>query len=329
VHDIRLASSVDDAETTHRTPSTSMRHVATLLALSLILVSACQNGSAPPDQTEDEMKQSNQKKSDDSKEEDITDKMAEEHEGDSPIPTGAVDGEPAQPVESKEVEYAEVDGRTVTGYMATPKADADGTRPGLIVIQEWWGLNDNIRAMTRRLAGQGYNALAVDLYEGEVAETPKKARSLMQEAMNNKSRLQANLKQAYQYLDQEVGAPKIGVIGWCFGGGWSLQTALMFPKELDATVVYYGELVTDESKLKSLEMPIVGFFGSEDSAIPPKKVRAFESTLEDLGKEASIHLYEGANHAFANPSGERYDPEAAEDAWNKTVDFLKTHLRGE
>ncbi len=260
-------------------------------------------------------------------EEDITDRMADEHEGDEPTPTGAVDGEPAQPVEGREVEYAEVDGRTVTGYMASPKEEADEPRPGLIVIQEWWGLNDNIRAMTRRLAGQGYQALAVDLYKGEVAETPKKARSLMKTAMQNKERLRTNLSQAYQYLDQETEAPKIGVIGWCFGGGWSLQTALMMPDKIDATVIYYGELVTNKSKLEPLQMPIVGFFGSEDNAIPTDKVEEFESALTDLDKNASIHIYEGAGHAFSNPSGERYEPEAAQDAWQKTTDFLSKHLQ--
>jgi len=262
------------------------------------------------------------------KEEDITDKMADEHEGEKPDATGAVSTEPRQPVKTEEVEYAELDGESVTGYYAEPE-ETDRELPGIIVIQEWWGLNDNIRKMTERLAGEGYAALAVDLYEGEVAESSQKAQELMQNAMNQKGRLKKNLRQAYEYLDEEVGAPRIGSIGWCFGGGWSLQTALLFPEKLDATVIYYGELVTDKSELKPVESPIIGFFGSEDNAISPDQVREFESLLEDLGKEASVHIYDGANHAFANPSGERYDQEAARDAWKKTVSFLEEHLKGE
>lgn len=256
----------------------------------------------------------------------ITDKMAEEHEGDEPKPSGAAKMEPSQPVTGQQVDYATLDGTKVSGYMAKP-TKAEGKLPGLIVIQEWWGLNDNIRKMTDRLAGEGYVALAVDLYEGEVAEKPEKARELMQKAMGNKERLGKNLQQAYDFVADESGAEPVGVIGWCFGGGWSLQTALMMPDKIDATVIYYGQLVTDEEKLKAINSPIIGFFGSEDSAIPPKQVETFEETLKGLDKTVETHVYQGANHAFANPSGERYDAEAATDAWKKTVTFLNKHLK--
>jgi carboxymethylenebutenolidase len=303
----------------------AMRRYALIAVIVGLVVGGCDQKQTKDDGQEEAAEKSAENESSADDEDSITDRMAEEHEGETPDATGAVSMEPRQPVETEEVDYAELDGMAISGYFARPE-EAEGDLPGLIVIQEWWGLNDNIRKMTERLAGEGYAALAVDLYEGEVAETSQKARKLMQEAMKNEERLKKNLRQAYQHLDGEVGAPRIGVIGWCFGGGWSLRTALMYPKELDATVIYYGELVTDEAKLKPLETPIIGFFGSEDNAISPDKVKEFETKLGELGKEASVHLYDGANHAFANPSGERYDPEAAKDAWTKTVDFLEKHL---
>lgn len=302
------------------------KFLAILTVFGCVAMGCDQKQTKDNGQEEAKEKGAEQEEGAEKKEDGITDRMAEEHEGETPDATGAVSMEPSQPVETEEVDYAEIGGESVTGYFARPK-EAEGELPGLIVIQEWWGLNDNIRKMTERLAGEGYAALAVDLYEGEVAETSQKARKFMQEAMNNKERVKKNLRQAYEHLDEEVGAPKIGVIGWCFGGGWSLRTALMYPKELDAAVIYYGELVTEKSKLKPLEVPLAGFFGSEDNAISPDKVKKFEKALGDLDKEASIHIYDGAQHAFANPSGERYDEEAAKDAWKKTVSFLEKHLK--
>jgi carboxymethylenebutenolidase len=135
------------------------------------------------------------------------------------------------------------------------------------------------------------------------------------------------LKQAYQYLAQQQDEREIGVIGWCFGGGWSLETALALPQKIDATVIYYGRLVTDPQRLEKLDMPVIGFFGAEDNGIPREKVKAFEAALNEVGVTNSIYIYEGAGHAFANPSGTRYQAKAAEDAWQKTVAFLNEYLK--
>jgi carboxymethylenebutenolidase len=136
-----------------------------------------------------------------------------------------------------------------------------------------------------------------------------------------------NLRQAYDYLEKQEKAPKIGTIGWCFGGGWSLQTALALPDKVDATVIYYGRLVTDPESLKKLQMPILGFFGGQDKGIPPASAREFEKALHELGKNVEIHIYEEANHAFANPSGGNYDAAAATDAWGKTTAFFAKYLK--
>lgn len=255
---------------------------------------------------------------------DVADRMAEEHEGDRPVAAAAADGGTPQAVEGREVQYATVGGQEVTGYLAAPEG-APADVPGVIVIHEWWGLNDNIRAMADRLAGEGYAALAVDLYHGESATTPEGARELV--GAVDEQDAKDNLRQAYDYLD-ERGAPRIGAIGWCFGGGWSLQTALLHPKELDADVIYYGRLITTPDVLEALEMPVMGHFGAEDSSIPPDAARAFERVLNQVGVTNHIYVYEGAGHAFANPSGERYVPEAARQAWERTRSFLAEHLKG-
>jgi carboxymethylenebutenolidase len=122
-------------------------------------------------------------------------------------------------------------------------------------------------------------------------------------------------------------APRVGTIGWCFGGGWSLKTALALPDKVDATVMYYGAVVTDPAKLAPLKMPILGNFAGEDKSIPPSVVNAFEKALKDAGKTVDIKIYAGANHAFANSSGVVYKPDAAEDAWKRTVAFFEKNLR--
>lgn len=243
------------------------------------------------------------------------DAMAREHAGDRPVPAAAA-GE-ASRATGGPVRYGSFE-----GYAAQPDGEPRG---GLVVIHEWWGLNDNVREMTRRLAAEGYLALAVDLYGGQVADSPDGARQLMSSATESPERMNDNLRAAYGWLEAN-GASDIGSIGWCFGGGVSLRMAMLYPEELDAAVIYYGHLVTDREQLAPLDVPILGIFGGADQGIPVEKVREFESALASLGKPAEIHVYPGAAHAFANPSGTRYDPEAAEDAWRETLDFLERHL---
>lgn len=251
--------------------------------------------------------------------------MAAMHASDTPASSAAAVEKPVQPVTGTEVAYATVGGREVRGYLSKP-AGAKGPLPGIIVIHEWWGLNDNIRRMTDRLAGEGYEALAVDLYGGHAAESPDEAKKLMMGVMGDKGAAKDNLRQAYAYLHDHEHAPKMGVIGWCFGGGWSLQTALLFPDKLDAAVMYYGQPVTDVKTLATLKMPLAGFFGEEDMGITVADVLNFQDALKQAGVDAVIKEYPGAGHAFANPSGERYQAAAAQDAWRRTVAFFKQHL---
>lgn len=251
--------------------------------------------------------------------------MMQLHRQDRPVASAAVAQNPAQPVQGQRVQYGTIDGTPIEGYLARPN-NAPADLPGLIVIHEWWGLNDNIEAMTRRLAGEGYTALAVDLF-GRVADTPEQARTQVEEATAEPQRLQENLRQAFRYLETTQSAPRIGSIGWCFGGSWSLNTALLFPDQLDAAVIYYGgQLVTDPEQLRPLQMPILGIFGALDQRPSVETVQVFEAALKSVDKSVKIYIYEGADHAFANPSGTRYNAQAAEDAWEKTTAFLKRYL---
>ncbi len=253
--------------------------------------------------------------------------MADMHAGDAPTASPAAMQKPAQPVHGTDVVYATVDGKAVHGYLSVP-TQSKSSLPGIIVIHEWWGLNDNIRSMADQLAGEGYAALAVDLYGGKSASNPDEAKKLMSGVFKYPDVAKDNLKQAYAYLHDREHAPRIGVIGWCFGGGWSLQTALLFPDRLNAAVMYYGKPVDDVKALSTLRMPLMGFFGEQDMGISVQDVQAFQKALQAAGVNAEIHEYPDAGHAFANPSGDRYRPAAAADAWKRTLAFFARYLKG-
>jgi len=253
--------------------------------------------------------------------------MAGMHMHDAPVASPAAMHKPARPVHGTEVVYATVNGKPVHAYLSEP-ANSKGPLPGIIVIHEWWGLNDNIRSMADQLAAEGYAALAVDLYAGHVATTPEAAQALMKGVLADTSAAADNLRQAYAYLHDTEHAARIGVIGWCFGGGWSLQTALMLPDKIDATVMYYGRPVDDVAALSKLKMPLMGFFGEQDKGITVQDVQAFQKALRAAQVDAEIHEYPHAGHAFANPSGENYRPAAATDAWKRTLAFFARYLKG-
>lgn len=251
----------------------------------------------------------------------IANEMAAGHAHDAPVATPASLLAPARPVVAEEVVYAEIEGEPVRGWLARP-ADGGAELPAIIVIHEWWGLNENIRQMTERLAGEGYVALAVDLYRGERAEVPREAMRLSQGLAQDTGPADENLRQAYRYLEQAQGAPRIASIGWCLGGRWTLRTALLFPQELSAAVIYYGSVRAEPEELATLEMPVLGIFAELDRIVPVPQVEAFREQMDSLGKQADIRIYPGVDHAFANPSGGEYDEAAAEDAWRRTVEFL-------
>jgi len=233
---------------------------------------------------------------------------------------------PAVPLLEQEVAYGEGQKTNLVGFLAMPQ-DAAEPLPGIIVIHEWWGLTDDIKAKARRLAGEGYVALAVDLYGGVTATTPDKAQTLMTTLLADPEAGRKNLRQAYDYLEKYALAPRIGSIGWDLGGSWALQTALLYPDQLDALVMYYGQVAVDRDELGKLRLPILGFFGSEDKSIPVRDVQNFRSTLNELGKNAEVLIMIGADHGFASSSGSNYNEPSAAEAWARTLEFLKHNLK--
>jgi carboxymethylenebutenolidase len=199
--------------------------------------------------------------------------------------------------------------------------------PAVIMIHENRGLNDNIKSMANTLAREGYVVLAVDLFKGQVAQTSQQAQQLAGSARSNSALTISNLQAAVKYVSSLsfVDSSKIASIGWCFGGGQSLQLAIRSEQHpLVATILYYGTpLVTDKQELSKIKWPVLGIFGDKDQAIPLSNIQQFKTALDSTGIPNEIHIYRGLGHAFANPSGANYAPNETVDAWQKTLAFLK------
>ena len=221
------------------------------------------------------------------------------------------------------------------GYLVYPVPSNDTVSkklPAVVMIHEWWGLNKNIKDMANLLARQGFVVLAADLYNGQVANTTKRAMDLVQTVRNNQSNSINNLQSAVKYLRSlpNVDSSKIVSLGWCFGGGQSLQLALNSKEHpLAATILYYGTpLVTDKSSLSKIKWPLLGIFGNKDQSIPLDEINQFRTSLNQSGVTNEVLIYNGVGHAFANPSGDNYAPKETEDAWEKTLSFLKKYVVG-
>ena len=225
---------------------------------------------------------------------------------------------------SKTVSYKSGE-ETVQGVLYTP--EGKGPFPAIIVIPEWWGLNDWVKEQASKLADQGYVTLGVDLYRGKVASTPEVAHELARGLPEDRAK--RDLDAAFSYLASQpnVIRDRIGSIGWCMGGGYSLDVALQQPT-LAANVINYGHLATDPEQIKKIQAPILGIFGGQDHGITPDDVHKFEQALKQSGKQVEIKIYPDAGHAFENPNNkDGYRPADAADAWKRTVDFLAAHLK--
>lgn len=220
-------------------------------------------------------------------------------------------------VKAGSVEYAS----GISGHYAEP--EETGNYPGVIMIHEWWGLNQHIKDTANQLAREGYKVLAVDLFKGSVATEAEQARAQVS-GLNQEEAL-ANLRAAKAYLTGQ-NSTKVAALGWCFGGGQAMQLSVS-GEPLDGTVIYYGNLVTDRTRLANIKWPVLGIFGDQDTSIPVAQVQEFDSALDALGIRNSVNIYPNVGHAFANPSGQTYAPEATRDAWDKTLAFLDENLK--
>jgi carboxymethylenebutenolidase len=215
---------------------------------------------------------------------------------------------------------------TVSGYLAKPQGK--GPAPGVIVIQEWWGLDAWVKQQADKLAAEGYVALAPDLYRGQVTDKPEVAHQLMSGLPQD--RALGDLKAAYAHLSsmKDVKADRIGVIGWCMGGRYALLLATEEPR-LRAAVPYYGAPPADAAAIARIKAPVLGNYGGDDKGPSPEQVHEFEAAMKKAGKSVDVKVYPGAPHAFANENNPwgGYRQEAAADAWQRTVAFLAAHLK--
>jgi carboxymethylenebutenolidase len=229
----------------------------------------------------------------------------------------------AAPPKSQTVSFKSGD-ETVSAYLVLP--DGAGKHPAVIVIHEWWGLNDWIKEQAHNLAQEGYVALAVDLYRGKTATTREDAHELSRGLPQDRG--VRDLKAAFDYLASrsDVRADKIGSTGWCMGGGYSIQLAVAEPR-LAACIINYGPMPTDPAAVAKINAPVLGNFGADDRGIPPSAVHAFEQAMKAAGKSIDAKIYDGAGHAFENPNNTSgYRPEAAKDAWARTLAFFRKTL---
>jgi carboxymethylenebutenolidase len=230
----------------------------------------------------------------------------------------------ADPAKTETVTYKSGD-ENVSGFLALP--EGGGKHPAIVVIHEWWGLNDQVKEDTQKLAAQGFVALAVDLYRGKVATTADEAHELMRGVPDDRGIRDLEAAFAYLAARPDVKPGKIGSVGWCMGGGWSIKLAMSEPK-LAACAVNYGSLPTEAASIAKIKAPVLGNFGADDRGITPESVRAFDAAMKAAGKPVDVKIYDGAGHAFENPNNkDGYRPQAAADAWSRMEGFFKKTLQ--
>jgi len=231
-------------------------------------------------------------------------------------------GETATGLATEMVEYEDSDGEKLMGYLARPAGNE--AKPAVVVIQEWWGLDDHIKDVARRFAEQGYVALAPDLYHGVVATEPDEARKLVMEL--DMAEAVKEIQRGIDFLQAQayVAGPKVGIVGFCMGGGLVLQTALA-EDDLAAGVVFYGRPL-EPDQAKQVKAPILGLYGRNDQGIPVDAVEAMHAAFNEATIQNEVHIYDGAGHAFFNNTRDSYNQQAASDAWQRALAWFGERL---
>lgn len=248
----------------------------------------------------------------------------------APTPTAAPEAtalpaaEAGAEVMGEAVTYPDRDGEELTGYLAWPASAASEPLPGLIVIQEWWGLNEHIKDVTRRFAAAGYVALAPDLYHGAVATEPDEARKLVMAL--DMAEAVAEIGQAVDYLlsQESVRGEKAGIVGFCMGGRLALVSATTLDS-IGAAVPFYGTALSPE-EAATAKAPVQGHYGTADRGIPVDSVETMARAMSDAGVTTEFYFYQDAPHAFFNDTSASYRPEAAQEAWERTLAWFAAHL---
>jgi carboxymethylenebutenolidase len=220
------------------------------------------------------------------------------------------------------VSYPGEDGEELTGYLARP---ADGEpRAAVIVIQEWWGLDEHIQDLTRRFAAEGFVALAPDLYKGQVATEPDEARKLVMELDMAAAVVEIDQGIAFLLAQEYVAGDKAGVVGFCMGGGLALQLAVASDR-VGAAVPFYGTLLEPEQAAQ-VQAPVQAHYGTEDRFDLDALAEMGQIIEDEAGQPSEVYTYEGAPHAFLNDTAASYRPEAAAEAWERTLAWFREHL---
>lgn len=212
-------------------------------------------------------------------------------------------------------------GRRVSGALARP---ATATAPVIVLVHEWWGLNDQIKSVAVDLAAQGYLALALDLMGGTVAQTPAEASALVQ-LVDPVAATETVAAWLAWGRTAPGGDGHVGIVGWCYGGGFALLGSTQAPA--DATVVYYGKCDLPAEQLARLKGPVLGHFGTQDPRMNHEMVGKFEAAMKQDGKAETVYWYD-APHAFANPTGANYHKAETQLAWQRTLEFFAKNLKG-
>ena len=225
---------------------------------------------------------------------------------------------------SRNVSYKSGD-ETVQGIVYSP--EGKGPFPAIVVIHEWWGLNDWVKQQAAKLSDQGYVTLAIDLYRGKVATTPDEAHQIMRGVPEDRASRDLLAASAFLASQKNIDPKRVGSIGWCMGGGYALNLAVADPK-LKVAVINYGHLASDDATLKKINADILGIFGGQDKGITPDDVHKFEAQMKALGKTADIHIFPDAGHGFENPNNKQsYRADDTAEAWKLTTAFLAKYLK--
>ncbi len=219
------------------------------------------------------------------------------------------------------ITFQRPDGKSCSGYYAEPENDGSDA-PGVVVIQEWWGLNEQIKGVANQLVDVGYRVLVPDLYKGEITLEAAEAQHKM-ESLDFEEATQQDIRGAAQYLQKA--SPDVAVMGFCMGGVLTMLAAIHLP-EVDAAISWYGLPPEGAGDPGEIDIPLQGHFGEKDSFFPIAQVDKLEEKLKDEEVDYEFYRYPGAEHAFGNETGDSYSPEAKEQAWARSLDFLDKHL---
>jgi carboxymethylenebutenolidase len=213
-------------------------------------------------------------------------------------------------------------GGTTKGYLATP---ASGKGPGILVIQEWWGLVRHIKNVCDRFAAEGFTSLAPDMYHGQSASEPDGAGKLFMAL--NIAQAEKDLRGAATYLARQSSSQKLGAVGFCMGGQLALFAATV-NANVGATVNFYGIHPNVKPDYSKLSGPVLGLFAEKDSFVTPQTARDVDAAIKKAGKSSEIHIYPNVDHAFFNDeNATAYHKPSADDAWRRTIGFFRQHVK--